>query len=393
MIAAWAILRRFLLSLTRVRANLLWMLVLPIVFVFVFGVLPTLGSSKTAIAVVDEDHSQVSQAIVQQLQQLPDYNVKVIPSADAQTILRELKASVVVTLPPGLQAQILLGRDPTVDWVLSPNSNGYGNDGGGLLQLRQKLSQWITFGGLYLQQAKFHGATGTQILEAFQTDMHQTNQISPLIQVHNVSLSEGQVQTKFVTDSQRVMMGFATMFIVFTVFASTGSLFLEREKGTWNRVKASPANKASILAGYGLGFFAIGWLQFLILYLAGRLLFGIVIPLNAIAIILMSLYVLAICGIALTVAGSVKSNEQHMMIGSFVGISTSMIGGAYWPLEIEPTWMQHLAWFVPQSWALSGFKAAALGLSSMTSIGLPLAVLAGFAVIFFGVGMVQLRYS
>lgn len=408
----WAILKRFLFSWTRIRANLMYMFVMPIVFVFVFGVVPSMGNNKVPVAVVNQDHSTISTMIVQKLEQLPDYHVSEISAAEVPSVLREFKASVAITLPSGLQKDILEGNSPKIGWLLSPNSSGFGQATGSLLQLQQKLGQWITFGTLNVRQAEAARTSGTAAVKgatkspaasivlskqtlttAFQAGLNQAAQVKPLLQAHTVSLSEGKVQTKFIKDNQRVMIGFATMFIIFTVFGTIGSLFTERDKGTWSRLKASPASRASILAGYGLGFFAIGWIQFLVLYLAARFLFGIVIPLNPTVVLLISLYVLAVCGIALTVAGTVKTNEQHMVIGSFIGIGTSMIGGAYWPLEIEPTWMQHLAWFVPQSWALSGIQSAALGLASTTTVALPLVVLAAFGLIFFTVGMIQLRYS
>lgn len=387
----WAILKRFLFGWTRIRANLMYMFVMPIIFVFVFGVVPTMGNNKMPVAIVNQDHSAISTMIVQKLEQLPDYHVTEISATQVPAVLREFKASVAITLPAGLQKDILEGNSPKIGWLLSPNSNGPGQATGNLLQLQEKLGQWITFGTLQVRQAEAAGSSG--ITAAFQAGLNQASQVKPLLQTQTVSLSEGKVQTKFIKDNQRVMIGFATMFIIFTVFGTIGSLFTERDKGTWSRLKASPASRASILAGYGLGFFAIGWIQFLILYLAARFLFGIVIPLNPTVVLLISLYVLAVCGIALTVAGTVKTNEQHMVIGSFIGIATSMIGGAYWPLEIEPTWMQHLAWFVPQSWALSGIQSAVLGLASTTTVALPMVVLAAFGLIFFTVGMIQLRYS
>lgn len=393
MTATWAILKRFLFGWTRSRSSLMGMLVLPIVFVFVFGVLPSMGKSQTPVSVVDQDHSAMSRILVQRLEALPNFNVTEIQSSAVQTVLRELKTSAVITLPAGLQTDLLTGRDPVVQWLDSPNAGGYGGNAGDLLTLRQTMSQWITFGSVNVKQAQAAGRSTAQILAAFRVGLAQADHVVPLIQTHGVSLSDGKVQTQFIQDNQRVMLGFSVMFIVFTVFGTTGSLLVERQKGTWDRMKASPTRKRSIIAGYGLGFFVMGWLQFLILYLAARLLFGIVIPMNGLVMLILSLYVLAICGIALTVVGTVKSNEQHMIIGSFVGTVSSMIGGAYWPLDIEPTWMQHLAWFVPQSWALSGFKAAVLGLTSMSSVGLPLAVLAGFALIFFTTGMIQLKYS
>lgn len=109
--------------------------------------------------------------------------------------------------------------------------------------------------------------------------------------------------------------------------------------------------------------------------------------------LVVSLYCFAISGIALCVSGMVKTEQQLAVIGSFFAIVTSMIGGAYWPLSLEPKWMQHVGWFVPQSWAMQAFQMIVAGATGMHVLVWPIVVLCIFAVVFFLAGMAQLRYS
>jgi ABC-2 type transport system permease protein len=55
--------------------------------------------------------------------------------------------------------------------------------------------------------------------------------------------------------------------------------------------------------------------------------------------------------------------------------------------------MQHVAWFVPQNWAIESFRMITVGDVGGMSFFWPLIVLAGFAVVFFSAGLVQLRHS
>ena len=71
-------------------------------------------------------------------------------------------------------------------------------------------------------------------------------------------------------------------------------------------------------------------------------------------ITLVSVLLLAVIGLALLCKHR-KTTEQQSALGNIVVISTCMIGGLYWPIEIEPAWMQTAANFVPQTWAMRGF--------------------------------------
>lgn len=388
-----SIVHRFLLVLVRNRANLGFMVVLPVVFTLVFGVIPNMSSNKLPVDVVNLDGSQVSQALLQRIKNTPGLKVQTVSASTAKADLRNMHASLIVTLPKGMQTNAVKGKKVPVGWEKSPNAGGSSTTAA-LSALRTDLNKWVLAGGEAVQKAQAKGVYNTdQLAAVFTSGMKGADQIHNLVQTHTVDLSHGKVQTKVLNHAETVTIGFATMFIIFTVFGSTSTMFREKVTGTWSRFKASPVSRTQILVGYGIGFFIIGWLQFLIMDLAGLTMFGHGVPITGWTATIMSFYVLAIVGIALCIAGVVKTIEQHMTIGSFIAIATSMLGGAYWPLDLEPNWMQKVALFVPQSWALDAFKAVSVGAVSMSSVAVPLTVLGGFALIFFGAGMVQLRYS
>ncbi len=387
----WTILKRYFLYLLRRKNVLVSMLVIPIVFTFVFGVVPAMGNHTLTAAVVDQDHTAISRGVIRMIAQTSGYQVKEIPLAQVRNEIRDMKASVVIVLPHGLQNRALHHQNLSISWVPSPNAGG--SFTGGLLQLREDLQQWVLTGSLAMRRAQSRGASVMVAAQAFVRGMENAQDIRSPIQTSSTALTGGKPQNNALNSSQRVMIGFAVMFIIFVVFANTNQIFQEKTAGTWARLKASPASRANVLAGYGLGFFVTGWLQFLILYGASRFLFGIAVPLNLWTVLVISLYVLAVCGIALCIAGVVRTGEQHMMLGTFLGIATSMLGGSYWPIDVEPVWMQNLSWFVPQSWALAAFQAAAAGSVSLAAIGLPIAVLAAYAIALFGAGMIQFKYS
>jgi ABC-2 type transport system permease protein len=395
--AALAIVKRMLLMVIRQKSALLYMFVMPVLFTFLFGIAPN-GNIKSPITIVDEDRSKLSAAIVSLFEQDGAFRVNVTTATAASSGVKNGATGVVITLPRGLEHGVLAGGPLHVTLIPSPNANTYGRGQSDILnEVEAKLLLWGEAGRRAVQRAhdrpndtsKSDSASTISSFIAGATRAEHTP--SPVV-AENRLFQDGRFDN-YMTNGQHAVVGFATMFIMFTIFSMTGSIFEEKRQGTWGRYKASPVPRTSILAGYSTGFFVMGWLQFLIMTLTGRILFGAWLPVNLWMVVAVSLYILAVVGIALCVSGLVRTKEQHMAIGSFVVIATCMIGGSYWPVEVEPVWMQHVAWFVPQNWAMSAFKLIALGSTTFHALVWPLIVLFGFAVIFFTAGIVQLRYS
>lgn len=389
----WAISGRFVMSLLKNKASLLSLILLPVIFTFMFGVLPSMGDNgRIPVAVVDEDHSRLSAALIQEMSNRQDVKVLTTAEDQATETLRNKTAGLVVTIPSHFGDDLLNQNATTIDFTPAP-------DQGGAVQsslvvernLQAGIQSWQIGGEVALKKAQAQ-PTDQNAMDIFLQGADAGDHIKPLVIADGKTVRDGLVRTSL-TQGQQAVIGFSTMFIMFAVFGVTGSVLREKQTGTWSRLKASPASKASLMAGYSLGFFIIGWIQFAILYVVGRWLFGIDILMNGWTLLTVSLYILATCGLALCIVGVVKTVEQHMGIGSMVAVSTSMIGGAYWPIDVEPIWMQHVAWLVPQNWTIEAFRVISMGIPTLSTLLWPLAVLAGFAFVFFTAGLVQLRYT
>lgn len=70
-----------------------------------------------------------------------------------------------------------------------------------------------------------------------------------------------------------------------------------------------------------------------------------------------------------------------------------MISGLYWPIEIEPEFMQKIANFVPQTWAMRGFTELIARGGALADITGYIGVLLLFAGIFFVIGLTRIRYD
>lgn len=190
-----------------------------------------------------------------------------------------------------------------------------------------------------------------------------------------------------------MVVGFAIMFMMFGLSGAASAILDERRAGTWGRLLISPARKHEIIIGYLSSYFLMGWIQFAVLLIAMRLMFGTGWGKLSYLVPFASLVILSVVGFGLMVAGLVKTKQQAMALNAILIVSTCMLGGVYWPLDIVPEMMQKIALAVPQSWAMSGFKEIMSGsLHSATLINDSLALF-GFTVLFFAIGLRGIKFE
>ncbi len=69
------------------------------------------------------------------------------------------------------------------------------------------------------------------------------------------------------------------------------------------------------------------------------------------------------------------------------------LGGAMWPLEIVPQWMQQLAVFLPSGLAMRGFHDLITRGLGLQDVLLEAGALLAFGVVFLAVGVWRFKYE
>lgn len=67
-------------------------------------------------------------------------------------------------------------------------------------------------------------------------------------------------------------------------------------------------------------------------------------------------YLLAVTGLVTLLSVFVRTSGQAGAFAVLLSIVTSMISGSWLPIEIAPKFMQSVARFTPQYWAINGFN-------------------------------------
>lgn len=218
-----------------------------------------------------------------------------------------------------------------------------------------------------------------------------------LVMAENVSL-ESVVQnalarTEPETDTadgggfRQSVPGIGSMYVMFTVLAGAQILLRERNQWTLQRLVTMPVSRVQLLGGKMLARFVMGMIQYLVAFGIGFALgvdFG-----NSPESLLLVMMAFSICmtGVAFMIATFVQNEEQAAIFVTFIALTTAPLGGAWWPLEIVPPFMQTVAYITPIAWAMRGFTEVIFYGGGLVDVLLPVGVLLAMTAVFFAVAV------
>ena len=188
--------------------------------------------------------------------------------------------------------------------------------------------------------------------------------------------------------------GMTVMFALFMTTAAGVTLILEREQGTLRRLIVMPMHRATILLGKLLGIYLAVIIQIAILILAGAFLFGVSWGQSPAALVLIVLsFALTSTSLGMLLAALARTYAQADALRTILVMSLAFLGGAAWPLEIVPEWMQTLGHALPTAWAMDGFHDIITRGLGVEAVLPEVGVLLGFAALFLVIGVWRFRYE
>ena len=207
-----------------------------------------------------------------------------------------------------------------------------------------------------------------------------------------LSLVPSDVQTggDFQYDARvQAVFGYALFFSIFTVTFSVNQLLEEKKSGLWDRVILSPVSKTAMYTGHLLYSFIAGYAQIIIVFVLFRYVF--LFPVGDSFPTLMAItgiYTFAVVSLGMLLAGLVKTPQQMSVLIPVVAVSSAMIGGAYWPIEIvtNPVLLA-LSKIVPVSYGMEALKGVAYYGYTWAELLRPVSSLLLFGVVCMGVGI------
>jgi len=209
----------------------------------------------------------------------------------------------------------------------------------------------------------------------------------PVLSIH---ATEVKAEGDYEYDSRiQSLFGFSLFFSFYTIAYAVNELLQDKKNGIWDRVILSPISKLSMYSGHLANSFLIGYLQIVIVFLLFR--YGFSFPLGdslATILLIAAIYTFAIVALGLLMAGLVKTPQQMSVLIPIVAVSSAMIGGAYWPIEIvtNPILLL-LSKIVPITYGMEALKGVAYYDYGWSELLYPLSVMCLFGVVCMGIGI------
>ncbi len=201
-------------------------------------------------------------------------------------------------------------------------------------------------------------------------------------------------ETKPVNASAYIVPGYLMMFVFFAAAVSAIDIVRERRTHTLERLLAGSVRKESILGGIYLGNVLKGLVQIAIFWAMGILVFRIDVGSAPWAVLLISfLVVLVSAGFSLMLSTIARTDRSASAVAVLASLLLAPLGGCWWPLFVTPYWMQFLAKFTPHGWATTGFNKLLLFGADGAAVLWEMLALAGFAVGFVIVAIINFRTS
>ncbi len=314
------------------KLALIWMLIVPCVYILVFGSAFNMDSDrsgyKASLDIYNQDTGFLSQHLLQSLES-ENLKITMLQSEPAEPPSRYL------VIPPNFTDSLLNKAKVKLAFKNKQDAN-----------IEAKAAAEIAVQKSYLrllanmsELAKDDKAITSENISLLENRKPLVNLESSLAGKH-VTIPTGFNQQ---VPANIVMI---TMLIGF-IYAS-GTLVEERRNGILKKVKIAPISFNQLYLGKLLGVTSIAMLQIILLLAIGRIVFGVYFGNDIPALILLLIgFAVTVGSFGLCLGFMVKDEEKVTSISVILAISLSAISGCWWPIEITPSWMQHLAMFLP----------------------------------------------
>jgi ABC-2 type transport system permease protein len=184
------------------------------------------------------------------------------------------------------------------------------------------------------------------------SDSAKNNFFQNILQLDKVQLVGQDIANPWAT---RSVGGWAMMFLLFTLTATSSALFEEKKSGVVLRLLASPISRVQILWSKYLYNMSLGFIQLMILFTAGALIYRIDIFSNFINLVLIIIAAATACtAFGMLLSSISRTAGQANGYGMFLILAMSSIGGAWFPTSFMPDFIQTISKFTIVYWSMDG---------------------------------------
>ncbi len=378
-------------------AEWLFFLILPVVFtVILAGGTGASSDNRVRLVVVDQANSPLSADLVTALENSQAVRPVAATLKQAETQFSQRRVSAVLVIPSEFDLAHLEKGGMQLELRQQPNNMNAMIAQRAVMAVISRVSSAADIANNSVTSAEqFQPFASTVDRQAYFNDA--LNQAQSLLSTAPIRVMESKGTTSDPIDYDPRANSSAGQLItwVFVPLIGISAMFAyERQMGTLRRLLISPTQKSTYLLGtiFGQGLTAL--VQMLLLIGFGIFVMKINWGVQPLALaVMMVCATLAAAALGTALGTFVKTEGQASGLSVMIGMVMALLGGCWYPLEMFPQAVQNIVKILPTTWAMRGLLDIVLRGQGLAAILPEAGILLGFAVLFFGIGILRFKYE
>jgi ABC-2 type transport system permease protein len=325
----WAIARKEFIQIRRDRATIYMVFVFPLMMLVLYGFGIRYDVKSVPLAVFDQDRSHESRQYIERFSNSPYFEI-VEFATDYSGIQRNIDrgdARIGIVIPAHFGERLSSNRETTVQVIVDGADNN---------------TAIIALGYV------------SSITRNYSTDIMMT-QMEALLRRLNLSVSPIAVEPRVwfnpdLESVQFIVPGIIAviMMIIGTVLTAV-TIVKEKEQGTIEQIVSSPIRRYELMMGKVVPYAALAYLDFLLVLLFSRLIFGVEIKGSLpLLLVVAFFYLLGVLGIGVLVSTMTDTQISAMLTAIILSMLPSiLLSGFIFPIRQMPAVIQAITLVVP----------------------------------------------
>lgn len=355
------VMRKEFRQIRRDSRSLVFMVFIPAFLLIMFGFALNFDVKHIPLAVVDQDGSRQSRALVEKFGTTEYFDVRAVldRTGEIDGLMAREKIRAALVIPATYSRDLLAGRDASIQFLVDGANALSGTTAAGYAAaILQSYSERIT-----LEALEKRGSVGP---------------IRPLKAEVRVWYNPELRSARFLVPG---LMAFILMVILTT--STAFSIVREKERGTMEQISVSPLRPAALIIGKLVPYIIISLASAHIVLALGWALFGVAVKGNYILLLLtIVLFLISGLGQGILISSVTRTQQVAFLLSVLTTIlPTFILSGFVFPVRNMPPLIQGITYLIPAKYFLVSLRAIILKGAGLGAFWDQVLMLAGFAVV------------
>lgn len=334
--ALWAMIRKEFTHIRRDPQLILFIVILPVLLMLLFGYALRLTVDHVSVAVWDQDQNFLTASLKDKLRQDGRLVLTEVPSEEAlRERLRTGEARVGIIVPKEFATRLIDRKSSPITVLID----------GTMPTLAQAA------------MAGVKELTGAETVKQLEVLMPPEENAPAARESGRIEVDQTVLYNTDLRDSDFFLPGTIGIVIMLVVLTLSIGLVREKEQQTIEQLLATPITSAALVPGKMIPYGIIAAGDFVMVAVLARVIFHL--PFRGSLILtagLGILFILAHLAIGAVISTFSKTQLQASFLSMFIMILSVLLSGFVFPIDAMPQWLQPVAWALPMTYFMEAIR-------------------------------------